>query len=118
MIEEALTAFAHLISDRRVLANRHDNQISEYKARLTLIDGSLLEFTEIRIIGIQKRKYSFQWMTEDFSILTRWDNALHHRHIETFPHHKHVGDEQNIEPSKEVFLADVLQFIDDMLAER
>jgi len=47
MMEEVLTAFAHLIRDRRVLTDRRDNQLSECKARLTFTDGSLLEFSEI-----------------------------------------------------------------------
>lgn len=117
-MEEILAAYTHLIRDHRILADRHDNQVSEYKARLTFLDGSLLEFTEIRIFGLQKRKYSFQWMTSEFGLLIRWDNALHHRHIPTFPHHRHVGDEQNVEPSHEMFLADVLQLINSQLADR
>ncbi|ADB42221.1 toxin-antitoxin system TumE family protein [Spirosoma linguale] len=114
-IDVVLDLFNHLIQDRRVLTNRHDNQISEYKARLTLTDGSLLEFSEINVLGIQKRKYAFQWMTASFDLLMRWDNALHHRHISTFPHHKHVGDELTIEPSEEMFLEDVLALIDNQL---
>lgn len=112
-INVVLDLYAHLIQERRVLTNRQDNQLSEYKARLLLFDGSILEFTEILIFGIQKHKYSFQWMTSEFELIMRWDNALHHQHIPTFPHHKHVGNEQNIEPSEEVFLADVLVFIEN-----
>lgn len=115
MMEIVLTAFAHIIRERRTLTDRHDNQLSEYKARLLLADGSILEFSEILVFGIQKRKYAFQWMTSGFDLIMRWDNALHHPKISTFPHHKHVGDEQIVEPSGEMFLADVLQLIENQL---
>lgn len=115
MIEEILVVFTHLIQDHRIITDRRDNQISEYKARLTFVDRSILEFTEINVFRTPKRKYAFQWMNSNHTLLIRWDNALHHPTIPTFPHHKHVGDENTIEPSDEMFLADVLQFIDTRL---
>lgn len=115
---DVLTAFAHLIQEHRVLTDRHDNRITEYKARLTLLDGSLLEFSEINVPDIQKRKYAYQWMSADYTLIIRWDNALHHRHIATFPHHKHVGNEQTIEPSEEMVLETVLHYIDSQLSFR
>ena len=111
MIKEVLAAFPHLIQEHRTLTNRHDRQLSDYKARLTLVDASILEFSEIIVFGIQKRKYSFQWMDANFDLIMRWDNALHHPQIATFPHHKHVGDEYVVEASEEMFLTDVLSFI-------
>ena len=37
-------------------------------------------------------KYSYTLLYDEKSIL-RYDNAPHHLHIETFPHHKHENDE-------------------------
>lgn len=115
MNEEVFDRFAHLIRSRRVLSDHRDRHLSEYKARIILADGSIVEFTEILVHGIQKRKYSFQWMTGQFELLVRWDNASHHRHISTFPHHKHIGDENRIEASSEMYLTDVLQYISERL---
>ncbi len=51
-------------------------------------------------------------MDSNFELKIRWDNALHHRHIATFPHHKHVEDENKIEESEEMTLEVVLSFIE------
>ena len=57
-------------------------------------------------------------MTAKFDLIMRWDNALHHRHIPTFPYHKHVGNEEQIEASGEMFLTNVLQIINVQLTGR
>lgn len=56
-------------------------------------DGSRLEFTER--VAIEKRRpvkkeYRYQFVRRDKAVF-RYDNALHHKHITTHPHHKHVG---------------------------
>lgn len=112
MMEEILGKYQSIITAQRILLNRKDNQISEFKARLTFKDDSILEFSEVIIFGISKRKYSYQWMDSAFGLKIRWDNAFHHRHIATFPHHKHVEDENKIEESEEMTLEVVLSFIE------
>ena len=113
MIDETVKKYKSIISEERILLNRKDNQISEFKARLIFKDSSILEFSEVIIFGIAKRKHSYQWMSKDFELKIRWDNALHHRHIATFPHHKHVGSEDKIEESENMTLEIVLIFIND-----
>ena len=113
MIDETLEKYKTIISEERILLNRKDNQIAELKARLILKDSSILEFSEVVIFGIAKRKYSYQWMSKDFELRIRWDNAFHHHHIATFPHHKHVGSEDKIEESENMTLEMVLIFIND-----
>lgn len=54
-------------------------------------------------------------MNVEGSLRVRWDNAPHHTHIATHPHHKHVGDETIIEPSEEMSLDAVLGIIETML---
>lgn len=54
-------------------------------------------------------------MNVEGSLRVRWDNAPHHPHIATYPHHKHVGDETIIEPSEEMSLDAVLGIIETML---
>ncbi|WP_156511022.1 MULTISPECIES: hypothetical protein [Emticicia] len=44
MMEEILEKYQSIIQSQRVLLNRKDNQISEFKARVILKDGSILEF--------------------------------------------------------------------------
>ena len=38
-----------------------------------------------------------------------WDNAPHHKEVNSFPHHKHLGSK--VEPSNERNLSEVLKFI-------
>ena len=47
-------------------------------------------------------------MNAKFELITRWDNANHHKHISTYPHHKHIGAENNIVESIDITLNDVL----------
>ena len=83
----------------------------ELRIRLTMIDKSILEITEIFVFDLNKRKYSFQWMDENYDLKIRWDNAPHHRHISTFPHHKHILREDNVEESEELTVEEILVFI-------
>jgi hypothetical protein len=116
-MEEILGKYQSIITVQRILLNRKDNQISEFKASLTFKDDLILEFSEVIIFGISKRKYSYQWMDSAFALKIRWNNAFHHRHITTFPNHKHIGDENLVEASEEMSLEKVLSFIEKCQSE-
>lgn len=62
------------------------------QAQVTLQDGSNLYIREIVISGT-KRKYAYHWQDTDGNLLVRWDNAPDWD-VETFPHHKHMGDQK------------------------
>jgi Family of unknown function (DUF6516) len=115
MIDNEIEKFKSVILDTMILTNRIDNQISEFRAKITFTNHSVLEFSEIRVFGINKRKYSFQWMNENNDLIIRWDNAFHHKHISTFPHHKHVNTESNIEASDEPTLESILLIISNSI---
>lgn len=58
-------------------------------------DGSRLEFTEL--VEIEqgrpvKVEYRYQFVQSEAPVF-RYDNAAHHEHVVTHPHHKHVGSE-------------------------
>jgi hypothetical protein len=75
-------------------------------------DGSTLEFLELvkeTDKGLERLKYRFQY-TKGSKLIFRYDNAPHHREIETFPHHKHVGN--TVLPSKEKNLLEVLKEVE------
>ena len=59
------------------------------------------------------RNYAFHWQDVQDELRVRWDNAPHHEHIATHPHHKHVGEE--VLPSKDITFEDVLRYIEDHL---
>jgi len=116
-MNEWLDSFSHIIESHVVLKDRENPKISELKIRIVFKDQSLLEYTEVNVIPLRKRKYAFQWMKPDYQLLVRWDNALHHPHVATYPHHKHVDEEKNILESAEMTLEMVLKQIEDSLSK-
>ena len=59
------------------------------KCRAELVEGSTLHVNEFSIAG--KNQYSYHWHDAQNHLLLRWDNAPHHSHLATFPHHRHEG---------------------------
>ncbi|QTA87888.1 toxin-antitoxin system TumE family protein [Desulfonema magnum] len=57
-----------------------------------------------------ERNYSFHWQDADDRLIIRWDNAPHHRHIKTYPNHKHIEGE--VRESFEITLNDVPTYIE------
>lgn len=82
------------------------------KIKAVLVDGSALHIREF--VSEEEYNYSFQWQRNG-NLIIRWDNAPHHRGIETFPHHKHVGSKDNVQPSKEISLEDILGIIEEKI---
>ena len=64
---------------------------------------------------IQRLKYRYHLQTIEHELLARWDNAPHHRGIETYPSYLHLPPDQvKAAPEmsiKQVLLA-VLPFLD------
>lgn len=106
-----ISTFEDIITETQILTQRQDNRILDFSVRLKLTDNSILEITEIFVFDINKRKYSFQWMDENYALKIRWDNAPHHRQIATFPHHKHIMQQENIYESKEPTVEEILKLI-------
>lgn len=77
---------------------------------LYLKDGSNLRLTE-QWFGKRLKKYSFYWLTASGELKTGWDNAPHHTRLKTFPHHKHEGCKENLLPSYETNLNEVMAVV-------
>jgi hypothetical protein len=125
-IDEYFKDVQATVSESRVVASMNIEYVKVLENEgyvrgiLMLIDGSELRFLEyVRIIGGQAKvlRYRFQWqMGEEFII--RWNNAPHHREVETFPNHKHVRGEEKPKPSKETNLASVLKEIEEEIISK
>jgi len=50
----------------------------------------------------------YYWLDIDSKLKIGWDNAPHHKKLESFPHHKHIGKKQKITESHEHKLEDVM----------
>ena len=90
------------------------------RARLTLRDGSLLEFSEyvqhfpadeIRVVT-----YSYHWGDARGDLIRRWDNTPHFPGLPGFPHHIHEGDTNEVLPGHPVNVFVVLDEIAQYLA--
>jgi len=77
---------------------------------LYLKDGSNLRVTE-QWAGKNLKRYSYYWLTSDNKLKIGWDNAPHHKQLDGYPHHKHVQNQSNLQPSTETCLEDVMRVI-------
>jgi hypothetical protein len=98
-IESLITQFS-LIINFSIEFEEITEDIGYIKGKLELMNGSVLYFFEF--VEIQKNvpilvKYKYQWQSSEGNLLKRWDNAPHHREINTFPHHVH--DPEGVYPS-------------------
>ncbi len=67
------------------------------RIKAILKEGSELHIREY--VSENKYLYSYHWQDNEGQLIIRWDNSPHHRHLRTFPHHKHTPD---IEESQEI----------------
>jgi hypothetical protein len=104
--------FSLIIKSLKVLQDRKDNKMSSSKIRITFINNSILEATEIKVFDLKKRKYAYHWMDSNHRLIKRWDNAAHHQNISSFPHHIHEVSEENITESHDISLMEVLKEIE------
>ena len=77
---------------------------------LYLEDGTNLRVTE-QWDGLVLKRYSYYWLTDRNELKVGWDNAPHHVQLDKFPHHKHVGGQDNLYPSDETCLEEVMELI-------
>ena len=87
------------------------------RLRGTLINDDTFEIFEyIRIIqnSIEVIRYSYHWQDSSNRLIRRWDNARHHPQIRTFPHHVHIGVEDNIQKSEGMSVDLFLRYIEQI----
>lgn len=80
--------------------------VKHLNCRAELVDASTLHINESSIRG--KNKYSYHWQDAQNQLIIRWDNAPHHLHLASFPHHRHEGGSVHENPRVS---------IDEVLAE-
>jgi len=100
------------VKSYEILDYKEGNSFYFLKIKAELVDGSVLYIREF--VSENEYNHSFQWQ-KDEKLIIRWDNAPHHKYVETFPHHKHVGSKDNVQLSEEISLEDVLMVIEKKL---
>lgn len=79
-------------------------------------DGSSLFFRELidLRLPLQKVMYAYHYQHADGSLAFRYDNTAHHKHISTFPNHKHLPD-GSVESSVIPALEQVMREIENLI---
>ena len=77
---------------------------------LYLKDGTNLRVAE-QWSGANLERYSYYWLTVLNDLKIGWDNAPHHTKLEAYPHHKHVGRKDKLEPSSETCLEEAMNVL-------
>ena len=110
-----------LIADFHILRERIMETEGHLRARLTLEDGSMLEFSEyIRHIAtdeLQTAIYSYHWADAEGQLLKRWDNTPHYPDLPDFPHHIHDGKTGIVIPGRPINIFRVLDVISAGLSQ-
>ena len=85
------------------------------RGELDFIDGSTLHLREFVDAedAIDRFTYAYQYMDSEQRLMFRYDNTGHHRKfgLATYPHHKHITDEDTVVESSAPDLAEVLDEI-------
>ncbi len=106
------------IQEISIEQDKPDNDQGEFRANINFYDRSSLKaFERVSLEDgeIIKDDYSYHYQKSDNSLVFRYDNAPHHPEIETHPHHKHVGSDENVIAAQPPDLSDMLNEIDDNL---
>lgn len=99
---QLLTA-SRVVASQRVEFDEQDEYVAYLKGALSLVDGSTLFFAQyVRIERarggqIDRRKYRYHWQEPDGNTRRRWDNARHHPNLSSFPHHVHIGANEDVQ---------------------
>jgi hypothetical protein len=109
-----------LLTDFRIIRHQIIREFEEsekayIRARLTLSDGSFLEFSEYIEWATQDdiriTDYSYHWIDKDGKFLRRWDNTPHFPKLKNFPYHIHNGETDQVMPGKSLNIFAVLDEI-------
>jgi hypothetical protein len=106
----------HRFEIRRERRTLYDGQL---RARLTLSNGDLLEFSEyVRQAhdAIEVVTYSFHWADSEETLIRRWDNAPHFPDLAHAPHHIHQGSKGTVVPGSPITIDQVLDKISACLS--
>jgi hypothetical protein len=85
------------------------------RLRAVLSNGDLLEAFEFVVATsdtLQTLTYRIHWQQADGRLKRRWDNALHHKEVPTFPHHVHVGLADHVESSEPMTILKALALVE------
>jgi hypothetical protein len=118
-IKAALTR-SPIVQEWQIVNEMALSDRGHFRVRLILANGDFVEASEFFYIGnsgIEQQRYRYQWMdAQRQQLKKRWDNAPHFPNIETFPHHVHVNQEDNVLPSQMFGIPDLITLLEQELS--
>lgn len=105
-----LQKYSEIITETRIILYEFEENQVRIKIELLLSDSSMLIIKDYKFSN-NTRKYAYHWMDGSGKLKIRWDNAPHWKSVSTFPHHKHVGDVENILSTTVTDVESALEFI-------
>lgn len=116
-IQNLLAQYRHIIENQTLSTKTYTDTSGFVMGELRFIDESSLDFIEVvDVAKPHKGKYKYHYMDRDKAMAFRYDNAPHHKNLNTFPHHKHTQDA--ILESEEPDLQDVLREIEQSVLKK
>jgi hypothetical protein len=104
-----------IVTSFHVIRERSTWVDGRLRVRLTLADGSHLEFSEYMQRSpageIAVITYSYHWADADHQLITRWDNTPHFPDLPGFPDHIHDGATGEVTPGQPMSIVAVLNAI-------
>jgi len=100
-----------------VALDKRTPQVGLIRGEVYFVDGSCLYFRELVEASPSAtlcRMYSYHYQDADKTLIFRYDDTSHHPNLNTFPHHKHAGDESNVIAAPPPALTDVLHEIETL----
>lgn len=90
--------------------------MATFTLHATLGNGDFLESTAYFVLdqeSVEIVDYRHQWMDGTRTILRRrWDCTPHHPELDGFPHHVHVGNENDVLAGHVMGIIDLLQLLE------
>ncbi len=109
-----------IVTSFEIVKETTTNDSGYLRVRCQLINQDFLEtaeFFRIQNNQCQPESYRYQWMDATHQILRqRWDNVKHFPNLPNFPHHVHIGSEDNVKPSQACNTLEILEYLEILLA--
>ncbi len=109
-LHDTLARFADIMHTYEVIQYEVVGLNSRLKFKVVFTNATELYVRDILLDG-RHRKHAFHWQEGSGRLLARWDNAPHWMEIETYPHHKHLGEEGRVVASEATTLEEILAVI-------
>ncbi len=109
------------IAEYRVVRSWANTDDGYLRVRAKLTNGDFLEaaeYFELQVDEVVTVDYRYQWMdSEQQQLQRRWDNTPDHPELENFPHHIHIGSEENVVPGQKLSMIALLKILEQELAQ-